>query len=79
MRATRFTGPGEARVVVSHEDVTERHLAEREVIRQAALLDELDVAVVASDVDFRVTHWNRGAERLTGWTREEAIGRQTAS
>ena len=77
VRATRFTGPGEARVVVTHENVTERHLAEREVVKQAALLDELDVAVVASDVDRRVTHWNRGAERISGWSREEAIGRQT--
>jgi PAS domain S-box-containing protein len=42
--------------------------------RSAALLDEVDIGVVAADTDGRVTHWNRGAEALYGWTREEAIG-----
>lgn len=75
LRAVRFEGRGDARVVVSHENVTARREAEAQVTTQAALLDEVDVAVIAADPEGRVTHWNRGAERLYGWTRAEALGR----
>jgi len=75
LRAVRFDGPGQARVVVSHENVTERRQAEREVATQAALLDEVDVAVIAADPEGRITHFNRGAELLYGWTSTEALGR----
>ena len=73
-RAVRFDGPGDACVVVSHENVTERHLAVQDVATQASLLDEVDVAVVATDNDGLVTRWNRGAEDLYGWTASEMVG-----
>jgi PAS domain S-box-containing protein len=75
LRATRYQGPGPVRVVLAHENVTARHEAEAEISTQAALLDEVDFAVVATEVDGRITHWNRGAEKLYGWTRAEAMGR----
>ncbi len=46
-----------------------------ELVLRAHVLDALGEAVVASDADHRVVYWNRAAERLFGWTREEAIGR----
>jgi diguanylate cyclase (GGDEF)-like protein/PAS domain S-box-containing protein len=39
------------------------------------LLDALTEAVVAVDPEGRVQHWNDAAERLFGWTREQACGR----
>lgn len=75
LRAVRYEGPGHARVVVVQDDVTKRRQAERQVATQAALLDEIDVSVVATDTAGRVTNWNHGAERLYGWTKPEAIGR----
>lgn len=42
----------------------------------AALLDGMDAALCAFDADGVVTHWNREAERMLGWTQEEAVGRQ---
>ena len=60
--------------MVSHQDVTDRHLAQQDVATQAALLDEVDVAVVATDNDGLVTRWNRGAENLYGWTADEMVG-----
>lgn len=74
LRAVRFEGRGDARVVISHEDVTERRVAEAQVATQATLLDEVDVAVIATDDDGFVTRWNRGAEQLYGWSRAEATG-----
>ncbi len=41
-------------------------------------LDSIGDAVIATDVDGRVTRFNPVAERLTGWRREEAIGRPLA-
>jgi PAS domain S-box-containing protein len=76
LRATRYSGPGNARVVVNHGDVTQRRRAGRQIAMQAALLDEIDVAVVATDLERHITHWNRGAERLYGWTSAEVIGRK---
>ena len=39
------------------------------------LADVIEDAVVGTDAEFRVTIWNRGAERLYGYTAEEALGR----
>ncbi|MGP4009852.1 PAS domain-containing protein [Streptomyces sp. 4N124] len=41
----------------------------------AALLDGMDAALCAFDADGVVTHWNREAERILGWTATEAVGR----
>ncbi|MFJ8821425.1 PAS domain-containing protein [Streptomyces sp. NPDC102467] len=41
----------------------------------AALLDGMDAALCALDADGVVTHWNREAERILGWSAEEAVGR----
>ncbi|RLU90508.1 diguanylate cyclase [Streptomyces griseocarneus] len=41
----------------------------------AALLDGMDAALCAFDADGTVTHWNREAERILGWTAAEAVGR----
>jgi PAS domain S-box-containing protein len=41
---------------------------------EALLLDQLGAAVVATDVDGRVTHWNGAAERLFGRAAAEATG-----
>ncbi|WP_435861048.1 PAS domain-containing protein [Streptomyces morookaense] len=40
-----------------------------------ALLDGMDAALFAIDANGTVTHWNREAERILGWTAEEAVGR----
>ncbi|MEW1722631.1 PAS domain-containing protein [Streptomyces sp. NPDC093109] len=42
----------------------------------AALLDGMDAALCAFDADGVITHWNREAERILGWTAEEAVGRR---
>ncbi|MBB5934671.1 PAS domain S-box-containing protein [Streptomyces zagrosensis] len=42
----------------------------------AALLDGMDAALCAFDAAGVVTHWNREAERILGWSAVEAIGRR---
>jgi two-component system cell cycle sensor histidine kinase/response regulator CckA len=42
---------------------------------QEYLLRSVQQAVIATDLEGRVTYWNRFAESLFGWKREEVIGR----
>jgi PAS domain S-box-containing protein len=48
-----------------------------EVARQAQLLDLSFNAVLLRDDHDRITYWNKGAEELYGWTRDEALGQVT--
>lgn len=41
---------------------------------QARLLDVVDDGVVGTDADFRITHWNVGAQRLYGYPADEVLG-----
>jgi PAS domain S-box-containing protein len=75
LRATRYTGSGPLRVVVAHENITDRRKAQEQASLQATLLDEIDVSVIVTDLDLNVVSWSAGAERLYGWTAHEAIGR----
>jgi PAS domain S-box-containing protein len=68
---------GQIRNFVSiRQDVTGRKGAEQRVREQAALLDQASEAIVVADLNHRVSFWNRGAERLFGFTAVEALGRQ---
>jgi PAS domain S-box-containing protein len=41
---------------------------------QASLLDKAQDAILVTDLDRRLTYWNKSAERLYGWTTDEALG-----
>ncbi|MEX2572385.1 MAG: PAS domain S-box protein [Gemmatimonadota bacterium] len=51
-----------------------RQLAER-MRFQAEMLEAVGQAVIATDVEGRITYWNHAAEELYGWSRDEAIGK----
>lgn len=55
-------------------DITERKLAEERIREQAAMLDQAQDAIFACDLERRITYWNRAAERIYGWTAQEALG-----
>lgn len=49
--------------------------SERESKRRAELLENAHDAIFTWELGGVVAYWNRGAERLYGWSREEAVGR----
>ena len=57
-------------------DITARRNAERELQRVADAAEHGTDAIVSVDPDGCVRRWNRGAERLYGYSAAEAIGRQ---
>ncbi|MEX1139709.1 MAG: PAS domain S-box protein [Bacteroidota bacterium] len=54
-------------------DVTERRRNEEKILEQAALLDVDPAAILVRNLDDQITFWNRGAERLYGWTQTEVL------
>ena len=70
----RVDGGGVQHVLGVVQDVDARKRAEDSVRYQAQLLDSVDQAIVAVDLDRRIIFWNRFAENLYGWTSEEACG-----
>ncbi|MDQ3854944.1 MAG: PAS domain S-box protein, partial [Chloroflexota bacterium] len=61
--------------VIAFRDITDRKRAEEQIRLQAQLLDEVEAAVIATDVSGTITHWNAYAERLYGWSRADVLGR----
>ena len=59
-------------------DVTERKRATEQIEEQAALLDKAQDAIMVCDLEGRIFFWNKGAERMYGWTRAEVWARHVS-
>jgi PAS domain S-box-containing protein len=68
-----------ASVVASVTDITERTRNEERIVEQAALLDKARDAILVRDLEGKILFWNKGAERMYGYTREQAVGRKIAA
>jgi two-component system, cell cycle sensor histidine kinase and response regulator CckA len=66
-----------AKVRGSFQDITERRLAEDQLRRQASLLDQAFDAVFVWERGGAITFWNQGAEKMYGFSKQEAVGRIT--
>ena len=56
-------------------DITDRKQAEEQIAEQAEFLDKARDAIFVRDLEGKILFWNKGAERMYGWARQEVIGR----
>ncbi|MDM7922082.1 MAG: PAS domain S-box protein [Pyrinomonadaceae bacterium] len=59
-------------------EITERKSAEERIRQQASLLDKAQDAIIVCDLNYNILFWNKGAERIYGWTLAEVLGRSIA-
>jgi PAS domain S-box-containing protein len=59
---------------IARLEAENRELRRTERLHRALLDSAVDYAIFTTDADLRVTSWNAGGERLTGWSADEIIG-----
>jgi len=65
-------------VVAMVEDITDKKTAEEARFRHAAIVESSEDAIISEDLDRIIVSWNAGAQRIFGYTEEEALGQSTA-
>ena len=73
-RITEVVFQGREYWVRVQEDITDRRRAQSAAMHLAAIVESSSDAIVSKDLNGIVTSWNRGAERLFGYTASEMVG-----
>jgi PAS domain S-box-containing protein len=70
-----LTTPQGTVVASAIRDVSDRRKVEDLQVQLAAIVDSSDDAILGMGMDGLITSWNKGAERIFGYSAEEVLGR----
>ncbi len=72
------SGSGQVAAVVSFADITERRAAEEQLRKLSLVVEQSPESIVITDLDAAIEYVNEAFLRVTGYTREEVIGRNAS-
>jgi len=67
--------PAVRRALQEVEVHAEQKRAGEQIAEQAAYLDKAQDAIMVRDLEGKILFWNKGAERIYGWSSQEVLGR----
>jgi PAS domain S-box-containing protein len=65
-------------VIVTFMDVTESRLDQEKIAHLASIVESSDDAIIGKTLDETIVSWNRGAERIYGYSAAEIVGRSVS-
>ncbi len=68
-------GPAVERALAEKRLRDEQRRNKQTLEYQALIIENVSDAIVATDMQLNITSWNRAAEAVYGWTREQVLGR----
>jgi PAS domain S-box-containing protein len=75
LSVSRFTKNGKHIFTCIVRDITERKQGQESLLRLAAIVESSSDAIIGNTLDGTIFTWNPGAEKLFGYSAQEAIGR----
>ena len=70
----RFAKLNDVLAIANVRDISERDQERQELRRLATIVESVNDPIIAIDPEMRITVWNGAAEKLFGYTPEEALG-----
>ena len=67
--------PAVGALITNFHDITRRKVLEEQQALFASIINSSDDAIFSKTVDGKITSWNKGAEKVFGYTSEEILGK----